>query len=430
MFSVFTPTHNARFLSDTFQSLLQQSRSDWEWVLVPNNGAVIPEYIQAHPQVRVVPAPDWVARLGVGALKRFACEHCAGDWFVELDHDDFLMPEALAEIAIAAEAGAGFVYSDCANFRSDFSSETFDPAYGWESYEVEFAGVTYTAMRSFPANASSLHQIYYAPNHVRAWRRDAYQQSGGHDSSLPVADDHDLVCRTYLAGVPFKHIEKCLYLYRLIDGGENTYIQRNAEIQARQQAVSDRYLYSLIQEWARRESLPMFDLGGAHNCPPGFQSVDLAGADVNCDIRYGLPFASNSVGCIRAFDFLEHIPTCVDSACNHGADGVSPRCVVGVMNEIYRVLAPGGWLVSRTPSTDGRGAFQDPTHVSFWNPNSFWYYTRREQARFVPGITARFQAVRIWQSFPTEWHKTHNILYVHADLVALKGQRQPGIKEI
>jgi O-antigen biosynthesis protein len=174
----------------------------------------------------------------------------------------------------------------------------------------------------------------------------------------------------------------------------------------------------------------MLDLGGGHNSPAGYQSVDLVGGDINCDIRHGLPFADNSVACVRAYDFLEHIPHCHDSSCNHGEDGVTARCVVGVMNEIYRVLAPGGWLISRTPSTDGRGAFQDPTHVSFWNPNSFWYYTRAEQARYVPGIRCRFQATRIWQSFPSDWHKTHNILYVHADLVALKGQQQPGISEI
>jgi SAM-dependent methyltransferase len=124
------------------------------------------------------------------------------------------------------------------------------------------------------------------------------------------------------------------------------------------------------------------------------------------------------------------VPTCRDSACDHGADGVAAKCVVGLMNELYRVLAPGGWIISRTPSTDGRGAFQDPTHVSFWNPNSFWYYTRREQARYVPGVRCRFQGPRVWQTFPTEWHRTNNIPYVYADLVALKGQRQPGICEI
>ena len=50
------------------------------------------------------------------------------------------------------------------------------------------------------------------------------------------------------------------------------------------------------------------------------------------------------------------------------------RCVVELMNAIYRALVPGGWVLAATPSTDGRGAFQDPTHCSFWNvPNSFWY---------------------------------------------------------
>jgi hypothetical protein len=48
----------------------------------------------------------------------------------------------------------------------------------------------------------------------------------------------------------------------------------------------------------------------------------------------------------------------------------------------------------------------------------------------VPGVRCRFQGTRIWQTFPTDWHKTHNILYVYADLVALKGQRQPGVCEI
>jgi SAM-dependent methyltransferase len=392
---------------------------------VPNGPAfAVPEQITADARVRVVPAPD--SAKGIGALKRFACEQCVGDVLVELDHDDILLPQALARIDEAAADGAGFIYSDFANFRADGTCEVYDRAYGWESYPVTHGPRDYTAMRAFGANASSLHLIFFAPNHVRAWTRAAYERAGGHDASLVLVDDQDLVSRTYLAGVEFKHIAECLYLYRLQDGGQNTYLQRNAEIQAAQQTVSNRYVYGLIAEWSRRNRLPMYDLGGATGCPEGFLSIDLRDADLICDVRRGLPLPDNSVGCVRAFDFLEHVPTCRDSTCDHAAG----RCVVGMMNEIYRVLAPGGWLISRTPSTDGRGAFQDPTHVSFWNPNSFWYYTRREQARYVPGIRARFQGARIWQTFPTEWHKTHNIPYVYADLVALKGQRQPGICEI
>ncbi|MDP1796315.1 MAG: hypothetical protein Q8K78_02485, partial [Planctomycetaceae bacterium] len=60
-------------------------------------------------------------------------------------------------------------------------------------------------------------------------------------------------------------------------------------------------------------------------------------------------------------------------------------------------LVPGLSL-SQTPSTDGRGAFQDPTHVSFWNSNSFWYYTRADQNRFID-CPVRFQANRLKNFF-------------------------------
>ncbi len=161
------------------------------------------------------------------------------------------------------------------------------------------------------------------------------------------------------------------------------------------------------------EGLPKYDLGGGLFSPEGFLSVDiLDSADVVCDVRHGLPFEDGSVGVIRAKDFLEHIPHCADSTCQHQAC----YCTVGLMNEIHRVLAPGGCLLSMTPSTGGRGAFQDPTHCSFWNPNSFWYYTREEQAQFVPGIKARFEG-DVWEEYPSDWHKTHQILYVYANLV-------------
>jgi SAM-dependent methyltransferase len=86
------------------------------------------------------------------------------------------------------------------------------------------------------------------------------------------------------------------------------------------------------------------------------------------------------------------------------------------MKEIHRCLRHGGWAIIEVPSTDGRGAFQDPTHVSFWNSNSFWYYTRMQQAHFI-GAPVRFQMNRILDYFPTEFHEFHNIRYTKAHLV-------------
>ena len=68
------------------------------------------------------------------------------------------------------------------------------------------------------------------------------------------------------------------------------------------------------------------------------------------------------------------------------------------------------------PSTDGQGTFQDPTHVSFWNSNSIWFYTRPEQARFNH-CPVLFEANRVKNFHPSDWHREHQIVYVKADLV-------------
>jgi len=419
-FSIFTPTHDTKYLVEAQRSLLAQSVRDWEWVVVINNGATLPPEMQ-DTRIRVLHAPTGTE--GVGALKKFACGECKGELLVELDHDDKLMPNALEKVAKAADDGADFIYSDAANFRADGTYELYDKVWGWEHYSYRVGDEVHQANRSFEPDASSLREIFYAPNHVRVWKADVYREIGGHDVTLPICDDHDLVMRTYLAKARFHHIPEALYLYRLQENGTNTWLQRNAEIQTKQAELRDRYTHALVNEWCRRNEYLKLDLGGGINCPEGFTAADLK---TGVDLRQPWPFADNSIGCIRAYDFLEHIPHCRDSACTHEA----PFCSVGLMNEAYRVLVPGGWMLTATPSTDGRGAFQDPTHCSYWNTNSHWYWTRRQQQQYVPGIKARFQMAHVRNEFPSPWHQLHNIVYAYADLVALKGQRQPGLVEI
>jgi O-antigen biosynthesis protein len=64
---------------------------------------------------------------------------------------------------------------------------------------------------------------------------------------------------------------------------------------------------------------------------------------------------------------------------------------------------------------------QNSTHVSFWNSNSFWYYTRADQNRVID-CPVRFQANRLRTFFPSEWHREHQIVYVKADLLKVAGQ--------
>lgn len=410
MFSIITPTHDPRWLDQALQSLEAQTCGDWEWIVVPNNGCQIPNTVAEHSKVRVVPFSIPTNR--IGALKRFCCEQVKGEIIVELDHDDLLTPNCMTALAEAFEDEVDFVYSNHAEFYDETRQPyTYDPSYGWIFRDREFYGHKFKEIVDFEPTAHSCSLIHHAPNHVRAWRTSAYWDIGGHDPDMEVADDHDLVCRFYLHK-RMKHIDNCLYLYRL--HGDNSYLLRNAKVQEGTANVRRRYLHAMIERWVELEGLSKVDLGAAHNKPDGYIGVDRytgSAVDVVHDVSRGLPFEDGSIGLVRAFDFLEHIPGSV-----------------ALMNEIYRVLVDGGWLITCTPSTDGRGAFQDPSHISFWNENSFWYYTDESYAKYVPDLYARFQVGRLETYFPTEFHRQRDIPYVYADLVAVKSwRRRPGL---
>lgn len=88
--------------------------------------------------------------------------------------------------------------------------------------------------------------------------------------------------------------------------------------------------------------------------------------DLLCDVVSGLPFDDSSVDMIRAFDFMEHIPNAK---------------VLSVVEDIYRVLKMGGIFEHFTPSSDGRGLWQDFNHQSHWNINSNLYWTVEDYRR-------------------------------------------------
>jgi hypothetical protein len=70
------------------------------------------------------------------------------------------------------------------------------------------------------------------------------------------------------------------------------------------------------------------------------------------------------------------------------------------MNELHRVVKHGGMIDIEVPSAErSGGAFQDPTHKSYWVANSFQYYQNgsfaRQRFSKAYGITACFNVVEI-----------------------------------
>lgn len=414
---VDSPEH----LDGAYRSLLTQADPNWEWLVVPLGRIELEPVGDA--RVRALTPTGFVASQGEAGCRTFAVDQASGSHVLELDQYDQLHPRTVGQLRAAiAEGGADVIYPDFVDLAVDgVLTPSRTAELGWETFEVgaeDGSGATWTVNRAFDPEPSALHQADYAPEIGLAWRRETFLALDGPDPALGNAGTFDMVCRAYLAGYEVVHLAGCVVLSR-----RHAYRNRDGAAEAN---TAGNHAHAMVVEWGRRNGRRSLDLGAARNPAPGFTGVDLSGAEINCDLRFGLPVEDGSIACVRAVDFLEHMNHCPDSTCRHGEDG-GPRCVVGIMNELYRVLAPGGWLISRTPSTDGRGAFQDPTHCSFWNINSFWYYTRQEQAQYLSGVHCRFQAARLTQTFPSPWHEQHRLLYVDADLVALKGQRQPGL---
>lgn len=404
--SLFTPTHKPVFIDRLFLSLKEQTYTNWEWVIVPNNGAELPEFNDE--RVKIFPCND---SDHIGFLKRYAAGKCTGEVVMEMDHDDELFPTAIEECAKAfADPTVDFAYSNCCDVRNvdgEYQPRCFGPEFGWENRVVQHNGMNLVETVSFPPVPSAISKIWYGPNHFRAWRKSFYDAIGGHDASLDVLDDQDLVCRTYIHG-RMVHIDKPLYIYHLHP--ENTcYGDKNAKIQEICLVLHDKYIYPLVEKWCDLNNLRKIDLCGAFSKPEGYESVDLQNGDITADLNERWPFEDGSVGVFRAHDALEHM-----------------RDPIHVMKEAYRCLAPNGWFLTLTPSTDGRGAWQDPTHVSFWNSNSFWYYTRAEQAKYI-GSPVKFQLNRIKNFYPSDWHEMHQIVYVKADLLKFDGRTPGGV---
>lgn len=416
LISIFTPTHrDGTFLKETWETLKEQTYPLWQWVIVPNGNGVVPEDIAMDKKVKVVPfigdpLPD--GRYVIGALKRFACENCDGEVYLELDDDDLITPEAIYRVVEEFQnPQVQMIYSDTAEFSDGtWATRTFSDYWGWKWKPFEYKGHPLMTNISWPPSPHSFRHIFWSPNHLRAWRAAAYWEVGGHDANLALVDDHDMNIRFYLkyGKQGMKHLEETLYLYRIHDG--STCLNFSGEIQNQDRLWYDKFVIPLAEKWTEDENLLKVDLGGAFNAPEGYMTVDLRpDCDIQADLEGQWPFGDGKVGVVRAFHIFEHL-----------------KDPIHTMNELYRVLAPGGWAFIEVPSTDGRGAWQDPTHKSFWNLNSFFYYTRQDQARFIqPASKARFQESLLINRYPNDWYRENDIPCVLAHLIALK----PGYEE-
>lgn len=290
LISVYTPTYNTGdYLRETYQSLKDQSYQTWEWVLVDDqstDGTWEKLEALSKEDIRVRPFRSGKRIEKIGAMKDFATRLCNGEYFVELDHDDFLTDFALIEIKKAFESDpkVGFVYSNSSNFFENGGFHRFGDDYWKVRYrETEYRGKKWdeclqpNGWDRFDDHPLSQNFTFLTvgPNHVRAYRKTFFDELGGYNQNLSVADDLDLFLRAFLGSQPPELpigdwkcllLDQFLYAYRFRDNYSNTTFTRNKSIQDHVQLVRQNY-FAKIKEMNDRRLRPKGLTSGSRHQP-------------------------------------------------------------------------------------------------------------------------------------------------------------------
>lgn len=253
LISYFTPIYNTGSkLWRTYRSLLEQTYQDWEWVMVNDSSdggktlKIAEEIAKRDPRVRVY---DFREKTGgiIGESKYRAACLTRGYLLAELDHDDLLTDNCTLDLVRASKAfpDAGFFFNDSVEVDENWNSLTYPDgfAFGYGKYrKVNYRGYEWDVVNTQNLNPKTIRHIVGVPNHVRAWRRDTYFAIGGHNRDLSIADDYELIVRTFLHTKICK-IPKIGYIQFIYNDhtGQNTHDLSRADIQRRVRTIMYHY---------------------------------------------------------------------------------------------------------------------------------------------------------------------------------------------
>ena len=253
LISFFTPIYNTKEkLYETYESVARQTYSNWEWVLMNDSTdggrtlKIAEDIAKNDPRVKVY---DLREKSGgcIGEVKWRACAMARGYIVAELDHDDLLAENCAMDLHNAAQAHpeCGFFYGDTAEVNEEWENNKYEPGFalGYGNYrDEEYKGKMLSPANQQNINPKTIRHIVGVPNHIRAWRRTTYFEIGGHNRSLTVVDDYELIVRTFLNTIMCK-IPKLSYIQFLYNnsGGRNTHDLSRADIQRRTRTIASHY---------------------------------------------------------------------------------------------------------------------------------------------------------------------------------------------
>lgn len=195
-FSIVVPVFNTppKLLRATVDSVLAQSYSRWELLLVDDASMSKETKRSLKDQV----ARDERIHLhqraengGMAAATNSGAESAHGDYLLFLDHDDVLLPHALAWLSTCTPE-ADLIYADEARLTRD--------------------GVSH--LRFKPAWSPRLLLDNNYINHPTVVRRSTFEEVGGLRIGMDGVQDHDFLIRLSELPLTVAHVPNILYLWR------------------------------------------------------------------------------------------------------------------------------------------------------------------------------------------------------------------------
>jgi GT2 family glycosyltransferase len=221
----------------------------------------------------------------IGEAKYRAAMLCDGEYLMELDHDDYLLPDAVELMvkAFTEYPDAGYVYSDCVECDMELNSMCYgdDFAFSYGSYYKQtYNDKELDVCACVPVNPKTIRHIVGVPNHFRSWRRSTYHALGGHNRKLTIADDYEITVRAFLM-TRFVRIPKCCYL-QFYDGNNTQNSdggRTRKDIQRRVRSIADKYnedIKNRFEEVGMTDWAYDYDPSSPLMAPSQFDSGDFA----------------------------------------------------------------------------------------------------------------------------------------------------------
>jgi glycosyltransferase involved in cell wall biosynthesis len=203
-FSILMPNYNkGEFIGEAIESVLAQTFTDWELVIVDDASTddseeIIQKYLR-DPRIVYLKNP---ANLGKAKTRNILVKESVAEIFGELDSDDTLSPDALQTMSRAHQKypRAGFIYS-----QFTYCDQELHPMH------IGFC-------RAGKRGETNLHHQYASA--FRTYKRKFVIKTSGFDVYMTGAEDIDFIYKIEeVASLHF--IDKPLYFYRNVYSNNN-----------------------------------------------------------------------------------------------------------------------------------------------------------------------------------------------------------------